>query len=59
MYSGYPNLWSFFGSREIHAAVLAFDIALTVVVIVAMNGHTLASLLSRNRSYTHGGSSRK
>jgi len=59
MYSGYPNLWSFFGSREIHAAILVFDIALTIVVIAAMKGHTPASLLSRARSYAPGGSGRK
>jgi hypothetical protein len=28
----YSNLWSFFGSRPVHAATLAFDVALAVGV---------------------------
>ena len=33
----YSNLWSFYGSRPVHAATLAFDLALTVGVIVWIN----------------------
>lgn len=33
----YANLWSFFGSRPVHAATLAFDLALTLVVVRAIN----------------------
>lgn len=33
----YSNLWSFFGSRPVHAATLAFDLALTLVVIRSLN----------------------
>ncbi len=29
----YSNLWSFFGSRPVHAATLAFDLALTLVIV--------------------------
>ncbi len=30
----YANLWSFYGSRPIHAATLAFDLVLTVAVVL-------------------------
>ena len=33
----YSNLWSFFGSRPVHAATLAFDLALTVGVAAWIN----------------------
>jgi hypothetical protein len=33
----YSNLWSFFGSRAVHAAVLAFDLALTLFVVRSIN----------------------
>jgi hypothetical protein len=33
----YTNLWSFYGSRPIHAATLAFDVALTVGVTLWIN----------------------
>jgi hypothetical protein len=29
----YSNLWSFFGSRPVHAATLAFDVILTLVIV--------------------------
>jgi len=29
----YSNLWSYFGSRPVHAATLAFDLALTLVIV--------------------------
>jgi hypothetical protein len=33
----YYNLWSFYGSRAVHAATLAFDVALTVGVTLWIN----------------------
>lgn len=33
----YSNLWSFFGSRPVHAATLAFDLALTLVIVRLIN----------------------
>lgn len=32
----YSNLWSFFGSRPVHAATLAFDLALTLAIVRAI-----------------------
>lgn len=33
----YSNLWSFFGSRPVHAATLAFDLALTLFIVRSIN----------------------
>jgi hypothetical protein len=33
----YSNLWSFYGSRPVHAATLAFDIAMTIGVVLWIN----------------------
>ncbi len=37
----YSNLWSFFGSRPVHAATLAFDLALTLVIVRSINRQRL------------------
>jgi hypothetical protein len=34
MHNYYANLWSFFGSRALHAAQLAFDLTLTLVLAI-------------------------